>query len=134
MNRLLLFALLCALGCGGSGVSRDTFEGSLTSVPGGTPFPGEVATVSLRIATNGSASGTVSSRGEAGTVSGSILNGVMDIDVDFPTLTDWKIRGDSRYYPITFDPISISGRVFVDSEEFSRTIHIYLGDISLVKR
>jgi hypothetical protein len=131
MKYLLPCIAIWIAGCGGSGIERDTLTGDILSVPGMPPIPGEAAVLSLKIAPSGDVSGSCVSRGETGSCSGFARDGILNVSVDFPNHEDWLVRGDSRYYDVLVSKERIVGDVFVDSQEFTRTVHIYRGTVDL---
>lgn len=133
-----LSALVLA-GCAGSGGGSDnSWSGSVESIPSGLPIPGGSGDFALSIVGEQvSGTCTISSRWETGSVSGTIANGILNMSIDFPTSKDWVVRADARYQNVSFGPSSVSGQVFVDSEEFvgaaPLTVHVYLGQIDIAR-
>jgi hypothetical protein len=135
MWRLALLAVVC--GCGGSGGSGTqdvvgAFSGPWRAMNSKfVPPPGEEGSLSLTLGADGDVTGTCFNEGknETGVVSGRIVNGVFNLAVDYPTVTDWTITG-----PVPRDGQDIRGNVYVNTEEYNRTVHVFYTYIDLVRQ
>jgi hypothetical protein len=135
MWRLALLALIC--GCGGSGGAGTQDVVGTFSGPWGamnqnlTPPPGDSGTLTLTLEADGYVTGTCFNQGknETGVVTGRIVKGVFDLDVDYPNATDWTITG-----PVPKQGSDIRGNVYVNTEEYNRTVHVFYTRIDLVRQ
>lgn len=92
------------------------------------PPPGETGTLTLSLEADGDVSGSCFNQGknETGVVSGRIVKGVFNLTVDYPSALDWTITG-----PANITPSGITGNVYVNTEEYNRTAHVYYTKIEL---
>lgn len=135
MRYLLICCALMAIGCGGSGGgSGSPLEGNYTGTWGGVfgqiPPPGDSGTLNLTVSESGVVTGSCLNSGssETGTVTGTIkANGDVQMDVDYPVRPDVEIYGN-------LEPDLSGDRLFFATEEFSRTIHVYLTAVNLERQ